>query len=124
MIIGICLIIICSCEEEEKHPKVITLEAVPISASTFKAKGLIAERGNISIVDHGFEYRMSKNGSYFSNRNTYSLGEGIVADTFSAVIHFPNDYYYYSGYRCYVKAYITNEKGIMYGDTVSFYFKW
>lgn len=126
LIIGIVSSFLYSCEKDEKDPGVSMISAVAVSASSGKAVGKVDQTGDYKIIDHGFVYSVSSSLSNieYSNidpSNKVSLGSIIKSDTFAAILPLDNDYYYSSGYKYNVWAYITNEKGTVYSSkSVSF----
>jgi hypothetical protein len=118
-ILFIALVFI-SCEEKDKHPDLATTEVVANSASSVIAKAKISEIGNSPVTDHGFIYNVTTGESSLSSisyaNNKISLGKTIDADTFSAQINISNIGYYSESYKCYVRAYITNEIGTVYSN--------
>ena len=112
---------LCSCEKKETDPKIITLEAKPNSAFSCRAIAQVDERGSYNITDHGFVYFYgSENSGSFYADNKISLGKELAKDTFAANFSLNSNYYYQTSYKWYVRAYITNEKGTVYGNTISF----
>jgi hypothetical protein len=122
LLLGLGLLFLSSCEKKELNPKITTLQAVPTSASSCNAKAQVDEMGSYALIDHGFVYFFgsSDNLNYVNAQNKISLGKQLATDTFSATLPLSSGSYYYSGYKWYVWAYITNEKGTVYGKAVSF----
>lgn len=110
-----------SCEEKEKDPKFDTVSVVALSASSYRANASVSEKGNITITDHGFVYYIgSGNPTYVAGTNNkISLGNKLSKDTFTTVINIDNNNYYSNDLKCFVWAYITNEKGTMYSEVGS-----
>lgn len=112
-----------SCEKKEKDPSIITLTAYSSSVSQCKASARISEFGTYAISDYGFVYYLGSNDnlSNVSYATKVSLGKSLSADTFAANFSLTNSYSSpLSSYKWYVRAYVTNEKGILYGNAVSF----
>lgn len=128
LIIGIVSSFLYSCEKDEKDPGVTMVSAEAISASSGKAVAKVDQAGDFKIIDHGFVFSTSSSLSNveLSNvepSNKVSLGSIIKSDTFAAILplSLKYDYYYSSGYKYNVWAYITNEKGTVYSSkSVSF----
>lgn len=98
-----------SCDkEEETHPKVATLEAEISSGSSVLLKGNVIATGSIKVLDHGFVVS-----SGFSEEKKHSMNKAISTGIFVLEANG------FSG-SVNVKAYITNEKGTAYGETISF----
>ena len=120
----ISLAFIISCKKEETNPSITTKSAVPTSAISCTAKAKINEMGSAKVIDHGFIYYYSSSDysqSSFNDNNKFSLGETIEKDTFSANFSISSSSYSSSSsYKCYIRAYITNEKGTVYGNPVTF----
>lgn len=109
-----------SCEEKEKHPKVETKMITAISSSSFKVSAKVLESGEYKILDYGFIYYIGSEPSntYYSTNNKISVGKAIVTDTFETIFDIGN-VYFTPNQKCFVKAYITNEKGTIYGNAIS-----
>jgi hypothetical protein len=123
MLLLIGLTFLSSCEKKEVNPSITTLEANPTSASSCIAKAIINEFGTYAITDHGFVFYFGTNETlnYVNEQNKVSLGKDIPSETFLATLSLPNaSSYYSSGYKWYVRSYITNEKGTVYGNPISF----
>jgi len=116
----VAISILSSCEKEKKDPKIETTSVSGIAASEYFASAKIVERGDYKISDHGFVYYVGSEsmGTYYSDKKV-SLGSVIENDTFSTILDIGSISYYSTGYRCYVRSYITNEKGTLYGNIVS-----
>ena len=122
LLVSASIFILSSCEKKERNPKITTIEANPISASSCTAKAQIEETGAYAVTDHGFVYSFgsSDNSNYVNTQYKISMGANITTDTFSATLPLSSTSYYYSGYKWYVRGYITNQKGTVYGNAVSF----
>lgn len=110
-----------SCEEKEENPKIVTSKNTALSASRFYVEASVPERGDIPIVDYGFVYSIGPNTPYngMGMETKVSLGKTLSADVFSTTIILENVDYYYNDYSCHVRAYLTNEKGTVYGKFLS-----
>jgi hypothetical protein len=117
--ISILLVAFISCEEKEENPEVVTSKITALSASRFYAKATIPDKGNIDIVDYGFVYYVGTSSATYGNSAKISLGKELKTDTFSTIISLENFNYYPNDYNCYVKAYLTNEKGTIYGKELN-----
>jgi hypothetical protein len=110
------------CEEEETvNPTIETTEVRVTSASSFTATGTIGTTGTIPVLDYGFMYSRYEF-THLSEATKISLGASPVAGAFESNITVSSDggWIYTSPY--YVRAYITNEKGTVYGSIKSFSF--
>lgn len=110
-----------SCEEKEVNPKITTSSITALSASRFYVEASVSEKGNIPIVDYGFVYYIGPSSPYSGSgmETKVSLGKALDTDVFSTTIVIENVNYYYDNYSCYVRAYLTNEKGTVYGKPLS-----
>ena len=117
----IFLMLFISCEEGKKDPSIETTSLDYLSLSSFKATAQIFEKGDYGIVDHGFVYTIgltsTPENSYFGN--TVSLGKSINSNEYTAIINIGSIQYYSNGSKCYVRSYITNEKGTIFGNIIS-----
>ncbi|HCT29693.1 MAG TPA: hypothetical protein DIW31_02925 [Bacteroidales bacterium] len=95
-----------SCEKDKEDPRVETTEMTLQDDLSYMAKATVYNKGDYPILDYGFECSY---GSY----NTFkkSLGKHLSGDSFSCKLEI-NDYY---SEFFYARAYITNEKGTVYG---------
>jgi hypothetical protein len=111
---------ISSCQKDKVDPKVQTTELTPVAASSFFAKAVVPVRGDYKIVDYGFEYLYTSSNSqlYTSYGTKVSLGAYPPKDTFSTTFNIQGLNYYTDNLYCYTRAYITNEKGTVYGNAL------
>jgi hypothetical protein len=108
----------CKNEMESKDPVIETTLAKSIAAFTCYAKASITERGSYDVLDHGFVYSTSNSNFGIENGTKISLiAEPLKADTFSTSFSFYN---YGSSQPYYVRSYLTNKKGTVYGAPLSF----
>jgi hypothetical protein len=115
----ISILFLISCEKEKKDPALEATSITAQSAAEYNVSAKITDRGDYPITDYGFAYYIGQSDegqSYYYK--SVSLGSTIVADTFSTLLKLDN-LYYSSGYRCFVKAYVTNEKGTLYSKPIS-----
>jgi len=116
-IILITILAFSSCVKEKMDPKVQTTKLVSLPASTFYASAKVPVRGDYKITDYGFEYLYESTiykGPFYWEK--VSLNNYPLKDTFSTTFQIPDLNYYSSKLFCYTKAYITNEKGTVYGN--------
>jgi len=117
-----CMIIfsLFSCEKEKKDPVLETTSIIGLSSTNYYVSAKITEKGDYKIIDYGFAYYIgSGDGTNYYNYKTVSLGNTITRDTFSTVLNVGSISSYYTDYHCFAKAYVTNEKGTMYGKAIS-----
>ena len=100
---------IFSCEkEEELHPVILTISAEPTSGSSVKFTGNVLATGSLKVLEYGF----------IVNNGYYGEKKIPVAETIMTGI-FETEASGISGGNS-VRAYITNEKGIAYGESINF----
>jgi hypothetical protein len=108
-------LIIFSCDEEEEvYPNVETGEVIPTSASSFLVKGNVIETGNSLVLEYGFVYSLS------STPDIYQGTKEVVGNTaspgpFEKTISLETTGGATSGYTVFVRAFLTNQKGTVYG---------
>lgn len=118
LFIAIIIATLFSCKKDENtDPELSTSLAIPLSASTCYIKANVSEKGSYDILDYGFVYSPSNSYISIDNGNKISLGKALSVDTFSTVFSYDNSYSYQN---YYVRAYITNTKGTVYGSSISF----
>lgn len=105
-----------SCEDEENvYPQIETLEVTPTFASSFLAKGNIKVIGNATVLDYGFVYGTSSNPDILQSTKV-GFGPTTTAGPFEKNISIQ-----YPGQpSIYLRTYITNEKGTVYGEVKEF----
>jgi len=108
-----------ACKKEKSDPVIETKSVTGLTLREYTATGVITERGDYKILDHGFVYTLALQASdveHYSGTKV-SLGATIDNDTFTTTFDIGDlSSYYYTDYKCFVKAYITNEKGTIYGN--------
>lgn len=113
-----------SCGDEEPiDPKVTTGEIVPVSSSTFVAKITINTVGTIPVLDYGFLHGYNEYLEVSENYgNKISMGSNPTEGTYEEMISVANSAFDYWNDKTtyYVRAYLTNEKGTVYGAIKSF----
>jgi hypothetical protein len=127
LFVSLALFSLFSCEDDEPvDPKIETTEVIVTSASTFTVKGMVETIGTIPIVDYGFVYSRNEYISEYydiAGGTKISLGAEPVAGAYESNVTISNvDQYTSSPYTYYIRAYITNEKGTVYGKVKSFTF--
>ena len=115
--------LLSSCEKEKNDPEIETNSIVCLSISEYEATATITDRGDYKLKDHGFFYYIARveNEVQYYNGTKVSLGETIDNNSFSTIIDLSEigSYYYDSDYACFIRAYVTNEKGTIYGNIIS-----
>ncbi len=104
-----------ACEKEETAPKVQTVSAVATSSTQFEAKASLIERGTLEIIDYGFIYSTWEYCLMGQCEPQAHSIEGKISGSFSATMPYSS-----SNNQYFVRAYVTNSKGTVYGDIVSF----
>lgn len=121
-IIGFVLLAFFACEEDEPvDPQIRTEDVVTTSASSFMAKGTISTVGSYPVLDYGFVYSSYSGADVFSG-NKVSLGTKPEVGSYQSDIIISGDGWYNLYEPYYVRAYLTNEKGTVYGVSKSFSF--
>lgn len=111
--------LIFGCEKDEPvNPSIETGDVELVSVFSFVAKGVINVVGNIPIVDYGFVYGTQYSYPTVEEGIKISLGKKPEAGPYERTITINNAYQY--DYTYYVRAYITNEKGTVYGEVKNF----
>ena len=109
------LTIVFSCDEEEEvYPNVETTEVIPSSASSFVVKGNVHATGNSLVLEYGFVYSTS------STPDIYQGTKEVVGNTaspgpFEKSISLETTGGATTGYTVFVRAFLTNQKGTVYG---------
>ncbi len=105
-----------ACEKDEvKHPEVQTLEAQALSPTSVKLKGHILNKGDIKVIDYGFVYGF--NSDLNETRGTKaSLGKDAQIGDFTYDVTGLYESGYYYDRTIYARAYLTNEKGTVFGQ--------
>jgi hypothetical protein len=110
------LLIIFSCDEkDEVYPKIETLEITPTFASSFLAKGNIVVIGSSPVLDYGFVYGTFSNPDIFQSTKV-GLGTTAASGPFEKNISIP----FPGQSTIYVRTFLTNEKGTVYGAVTEF----
>ncbi len=113
-----------ACDEDETiDPKIETASVVVTSASSFTVKANIIAVGSIPVLDYGFIYSTYEYSDLFQGTKI-SLGANPPEGSYESNITIPNSGgSYWGNPQSYsVRAYLTNEKGTVYGAVQSFTF--
>ncbi|WP_168193935.1 IPT/TIG domain-containing protein [Pontibacter sp. SGAir0037] len=110
----------CKKEEDEVHPEVQTLELTALSPSRAMLRGKVVNKGKYNITDYGFMYGFTPDLSEY-NGLKLSLGKDAPAGDFSKEVTELNNMYnnYYYDRTLYARAYLTNERGTVFGQVAS-----
>lgn len=126
-IIVVILLILSSCRKDGSAPEILTRPLLPQEDTTYIAITEVLDKGDYKIVDHGFFYGTGRivpgHGIGLYDEFQISLGNTIDKDTFSAIISpviSRYEYYDYEELRCFVRGYVTDERGTVYGNYVSY----
>lgn len=113
-----------ACEEDEPvNPKLQTEEVVVTSGSGFTAKATINTIGTIPVLDYGFVYSHNNYIDLQDERSIkVSLGSDPVNGPYQKDITIDHPDYWNTSLTYYVRAFLTNEKGTVYGVIKSFTF--
>lgn len=121
LFIALIFTIIFSCKKELNSDPTLTTDFVKVlSASTCYVKSTVTERGSYDILDYGFVCSESKSSLSINYGTKISFGKNLVSDTFSCVIPYITNNSYYTPSSYYVRAYLTNTRGTIYGLILSF----
>ncbi len=115
LLAGVLFLLSCK-KDEEIFPKVETIEARPTSSTSCFLKGSITQVGSSPVVDFGFVY---------SSQFTPDLGSGVKVSLGRNVSAAPFEKEVTGlmssswGRTVTARAYLTNEKGTVYGSTIT-----
>jgi hypothetical protein len=120
LILLLSLALFQSCKEDEEniHPTIQTLEITTVSSTSALLKGNITNIGKYPVMDHGFVYGPSAD----LNENwgtKVSLGKDIPDNMYSTLVDRITFLNQYNNRTLYARAYLTNNKGTVYGQVVS-----
>ncbi len=111
-----------SCEnaiDKATDPVIETTQAKSVAATTCYVKASILERGSYEVIEGGFVYSTSSSFGIENGTKITLSADSLKADTFSASFSFGSAYYHPSQVF-YVRAYLVNKKGVVYGLPLSF----
>jgi hypothetical protein len=115
-----CLTTLFSCDDEEDiHPQVETTEVIPSSASNFVVKGNITATGNSLVLEYGFVYSLAPSPDVFQGTKE-AVGNTATTGPFEKSISLETSGGASTGYTVFVRAYLTNQKGTVYGAVKEF----
>jgi len=108
-----------SCDDEDEvHPQVETTEVIPSSASNFVVKGNIIATGNSLVLEYGFVYSLTSPPDVFQGTKE-AVGNTAATGPFEKSISLETGGGE-TGNTVYVRAYLTNQKGTVYGAVMEF----
>jgi hypothetical protein len=111
---------IFSCDDQEEvYPQIETTEVVPTSASNFIAKGNIIATGNSVVLEYGFVYSLTSAPDVF-NGSKVAVGSTAAVGAYEKSISLETSGGAPTGYTVFVRAYLTNQKGTVYGVSKEF----
>ena len=111
----VSITIVSSCDEEEEvYPQVQTTEITPLSASNFVVKGNIIATGNSMVLEYGFVYSQTSSPDIFQGTKEV-VGNTAVTGVFEKTISLATSGGAATGYTVFVRAFLTNQKGTVYG---------
>ena len=114
------LAIVFSCDEEEEvYPQVQTTEITPLSASNFVVKGNIVATGNSLVLEYGFVYSQAATPDIFQSTKEV-VGNTATTGEFEKTISLATSGGAPTGYTVFVRAFLTNQKGTVYGAIKEF----
>jgi hypothetical protein len=114
------LLVFFSCDDEKEiYPQVETTEVIPTSASNFIVKGNIIATGNSLVLEYGFVYSLSPNPDVFQASKEV-VGNTATTGSFEKSISLATSGGAPTGYTVYVRAFLTNQKGTVYGVVKEF----
>ncbi|HMG93282.1 MAG TPA: IPT/TIG domain-containing protein [Chryseolinea sp.] len=109
-----------SCDDEdEAYPQVETTEVIPSSASNFVVKGNITATGNSLVLEYGFVYSLAPTPDVFQGTKE-AVGNTATTGPFEKSISLETSGGATTGYTVFVRAYLTNQKGTVYGVVKEF----
>ena len=112
-IIGIFLITVNSCKKEDHAllPEVTTYELINDSEFSATAKGTVISDGGASVTERGICWSTNQMPTINDEFTIEGNGLGDFTSTLSELVQ---------GTTYYARAYATNRKGTVYGETFSF----
>ena len=116
----VSLAIVFSCDDEEQvYPQVQTTEITPLSASNFVVKGNIVATGNSQVLEYGFVYSQASTPDIFQGTKEV-VGNTAITGVFEKTISLATSGGAATGYTVFVRAFLTNQKGTVYGAIKEF----
>lgn len=118
--ISLFILAITSCKKDKfAPPEIQTLSVTANSPSSVSFVGNIISKGNQTIKDYGFVYSVVSNNLDENNGTKVSLGSSPQKGEFSKTVdNISSNSPYYSN-MIWARAYVTDEKGTVFGSTIS-----
>ncbi|WP_165838133.1 IPT/TIG domain-containing protein [Pontibacter arcticus] len=110
----------CEKEDEQIHPEIKTMQITALSPSSATLEGNIIHTGKFPVLDFGFVYGLTPElGETMGTR--LSLGKDAKPGTYKQDVKNLKiaSGYYTSNHNFYARAYLTNEKGTVFGQVAS-----
>ncbi|MBA4056995.1 MAG: hypothetical protein C0490_19930, partial [Marivirga sp.] len=113
LFVGFLFTVLSCDDEDEVYPKIETLEITPVSASNFLVKGNIISPGDALVLEYGFTYSTSSTPDIFQGTKVVAGNTAITGPYEKNIsIQTPGSS---GGYTVFVRAFLTNQKGTVYG---------
>jgi len=107
--------VVFSCDDEDPiYPVIETTEIIPSSASNFLVKGNVVETGNSLVLEYGFVYSLSPVPDIYQSKKAV-VGNTAAKGPFEKNILLETEGGAPTGYTIFVRSYLTNQKGTVYG---------
>ena len=103
--------ILFSCKPEAEKPTVVTKSVGEVTETTAKVVGQVAADGGADVTERGVCWNTAQAPEVIDYRTVDGTGIGTFNSNISDLV--PNTQYY-------VRAYATNEKGVSYGEELTF----
>ncbi|WP_181163667.1 IPT/TIG domain-containing protein [Pontibacter mangrovi] len=113
------ILLLQACKKDEvNHPEVETTEVTALSPTSARLKGHITNKGDFKIIDYGFVYGYNSDLSETRGAKA-SLGKDAQVGDYSKDLTNLNISGYNYDRTLYARAYLTNEKGTVFGQVSS-----
>lgn len=114
-ILIVLILTFANCEKEEQAEKatVSTLSVTNITATTAQSGGIVTDDGGATVTARGVVWSTTPNPTIENNEGYTTDGSGLGEFTSTLTGLSPET-------RYYVRAYATNDVGVMYGDEKEF----
>jgi hypothetical protein len=116
LVTGSFLLAVSCKEDEEIFPVIETTSITAISASSFLVEGNIAAAGNAIVLEYGFVYSLNPNPDVFTATKEV-VGTGPATGPIEKTISIAGQVGEATEYTIFVRAFLTNQKGTVYGMT-------
>ena len=118
-LIGLLVVTFSCSEEDEVFPEIKTVEIIPLSASNFTVKGNIVNAGSSLVLEYGFVYSLAPTPDVFQGTKAI-VGTGAATGSIETTISLESLGGPAEQYTIFVRAYLTNQKGTVYGEVKEF----